>query len=166
MLGSRKAGNTRFAAKDTGRATGGQGGAGVYAAEDVEAETARLSRDFGLLAAPGAVLVIAGLVGLVRVCFATLTSMILFGWLLLVGGAIGLLHAVQARGTKPAAAADVSWAWSPSGSRRVSGRERERAGPAMNPYNPNSSESGIPRTGAVIGLSDADTMNPKVIDTR
>ena len=37
---------------------------GVHAAEDVDAETARLSRDFGRLAVLGAVLVIAGLVGL------------------------------------------------------------------------------------------------------
>ena len=30
---------------------------------------------------------------------ATLTSMLLFGWLLLIGGAVGLLHAIQARGS-------------------------------------------------------------------
>ncbi|MDN3297167.1 DUF308 domain-containing protein [Streptomyces ficellus] len=46
----------------------------------------------------GAVLVIAGLVGLVYTGVATLTSMLLFGWLLLIGGAVGLLHAVQSRG--------------------------------------------------------------------
>ncbi|MHA5051432.1 HdeD family acid-resistance protein [Streptomyces sp. SD15] len=45
------------------------------------------------------ILVIAGLVGLVYTGVATLTSMILFGWLLLIGGAVGLLHAIQARGT-------------------------------------------------------------------
>ncbi|MFE7838120.1 HdeD family acid-resistance protein [Streptomyces sp. NPDC057474] len=98
MLGSRKAKNTR-PAKDSTSVTGARPGTGVYAAEDVDAETARLSRGFGWLAALGAVLVIAGLVGLFYVGFATLTSMILFGWLLLIGGAIGLLHAVQARGT-------------------------------------------------------------------
>ncbi|MFJ8778674.1 HdeD family acid-resistance protein [Streptomyces sp. NPDC102476] len=62
-------------------------------------ETARLSRDFGWLAALGVILVLAGLVGLVYTGVATLTSMILFGWLLLIGGVVGLLHAVQARGS-------------------------------------------------------------------
>jgi uncharacterized membrane protein HdeD (DUF308 family) len=60
-------------------------------------ETAKLSRSFGRLAALGVVLVLAGLVGLVYTGVATLTSMLLFGWLLLIGGAVGLLHAVQAR---------------------------------------------------------------------
>nr|WSZ13220.1 DUF308 domain-containing protein [Streptomyces canus] len=62
-------------------------------------ETARLSRDFGRLAALGVILVLAGLVGLIYTGVATLTSMILFGWLLLIGGVVGLLHAVQARGS-------------------------------------------------------------------
>ncbi|MEU3250578.1 DUF308 domain-containing protein [Streptomyces sp. NPDC006997] len=62
-------------------------------------ETRKLSRGFGWLAALGVVLVLAGLVGLVYTGVATLTSMLLFGWLLLVGGAVGLLHAVQARGS-------------------------------------------------------------------
>ncbi|MCI3270828.1 HdeD family acid-resistance protein [Streptomyces cylindrosporus] len=62
-------------------------------------ETAKLSRGFGWLAALGVVLVLAGLVGLVYTGVATLTSMLLFGWLLLIGGAVGLLHAIQARGT-------------------------------------------------------------------
>lgn len=92
MLGSRKA-KAAPTAEDTAPGTG------VYTVEDVDAETARLSRGFGRLAVLGAVLAIAGLVGLVYAGFVTLTSMILFGWLLLVGGAIGLLHAVQARGT-------------------------------------------------------------------
>ncbi|MGI5531471.1 HdeD family acid-resistance protein [Streptomyces syringium] len=56
-----------------------------------------LSRSFGRLALLGAVLVVAGLVGLLHVAFATLTTMILFGWLLLVGGLVGLLHAFQSR---------------------------------------------------------------------
>lgn len=60
-------------------------------------ETARLSRGFGWLAALGVILVLAGLVGLIYTGVATLTSMILFGWLLLIGGVVGLLHAVQAR---------------------------------------------------------------------
>ncbi|MGW0823442.1 HdeD family acid-resistance protein [Streptomyces sp. NPDC002845] len=62
-------------------------------------QTAQLSRGFGWLAALGVILVVAGLVGLVYTGVATLTSMLLFGWLLLIGGAVGLLHAVQARGT-------------------------------------------------------------------
>ncbi|MEU5043511.1 HdeD family acid-resistance protein [Streptomyces griseorubiginosus] len=60
-------------------------------------EPARLSREFGWLAALGVILVLAGLVGLVYTGVATLTSMLLFGWLLLIGGVVGLLHAVQAR---------------------------------------------------------------------
>jgi uncharacterized membrane protein HdeD (DUF308 family) len=63
------------------------------------AEGRKLSRSFGELALLGALLVVAGLVGLVYTAVATLTSMLLFGWLLLVGGLVGLLHAVQARGT-------------------------------------------------------------------
>jgi uncharacterized membrane protein HdeD (DUF308 family) len=62
-------------------------------------ETAKLSRDFGRLAALGVILVVAGLVGLAYTGLATLTSMLLFGWLLLIGGAVGLLHAIQARGS-------------------------------------------------------------------
>ncbi|MEU5808622.1 DUF308 domain-containing protein [Streptomyces sp. NPDC047718] len=57
----------------------------------------RLGRRFGWLAALGVVLVLAGLLGLVYANVAALTSMFLFGWLLLVGGAVGLLHAVQSR---------------------------------------------------------------------
>ncbi|MET7454143.1 HdeD family acid-resistance protein [Streptomyces sp. NPDC005574] len=64
-----------------------------------EDEAAKLHRGFGWLAALGIVLVLAGLVGLVYTAVATLTSMLLFGWLLLIGGAVGLLHAVQARGS-------------------------------------------------------------------
>lgn len=63
------------------------------------AEGRKLSRSFGGLALLGALLVVAGLVGLVYTGVATLTSMLLFGWLLLTGGLVGLLHAVQARGT-------------------------------------------------------------------
>jgi len=62
-------------------------------------EAAKLHRGFSWLAALGVILVLAGLVGLVYTGVATLTSMLLFGWLLLIGGAVGLLHAVQARGT-------------------------------------------------------------------
>ncbi|NYV76492.1 HdeD family acid-resistance protein [Streptomyces sp. UH6] len=62
-------------------------------------ERARINRSFGWLAALGVALVIAGIVGLVYTGVATLTTMLLFGWLLLIGGVVGLLHAVQARGT-------------------------------------------------------------------
>ncbi|MCK7622733.1 DUF308 domain-containing protein [Streptomyces sp. RS10V-4] len=60
---------------------------------------ARLGRSFGLLAVLGAVLVLAGIVGLIYVAAATLTTMLLFGWLLLIGGVVGLAHAVQSRGS-------------------------------------------------------------------
>jgi uncharacterized membrane protein HdeD (DUF308 family) len=53
---------------------------------------------FGLMAALGLLLVVAGVVGLFYVGFATITTMVLFGVLLLVGGAIGLVQAVQVRG--------------------------------------------------------------------
>ncbi|MFF9277099.1 HdeD family acid-resistance protein [Streptomyces griseosporeus] len=62
-------------------------------------EAKKLRRDFSWIAVLGVILVLAGLVGLVYVAVATLTSMILFGWLLLVGGVVGVLHAVQARGS-------------------------------------------------------------------
>ncbi|MFD3325077.1 HdeD family acid-resistance protein [Streptomyces sp. NPDC058701] len=60
-------------------------------------EKKKLGRGFGLLTALGVILVLAGLVGLVYTGVATLTSMFLFGWLLLIGGAVGLLQAVQSR---------------------------------------------------------------------
>ncbi|WP_225840004.1 HdeD family acid-resistance protein [Streptomyces sp. NK08204] len=62
-------------------------------------QAASLRRGFGLLAALGVILVLAGIVGLVYVGVATLTTMLLFGWLLLIGGVVGLLHAVQSRGS-------------------------------------------------------------------
>ncbi|MFD7667526.1 HdeD family acid-resistance protein [Streptomyces sp. NPDC059788] len=62
-------------------------------------EAGDLRRSFGLLAVLGTILVVAGLVGLVYVGFATLTTMLLFGWLLLIGGVVGLLHAIQSRGS-------------------------------------------------------------------
>lgn len=63
------------------------------------AEGRRLNRSFGRLTLLGALLVIAGVIGLVYTGVATLTSMLLFGWLLLVGGLVGLLHAIESRGT-------------------------------------------------------------------
>ncbi|MFG2616228.1 HdeD family acid-resistance protein [Streptomyces sp. NPDC048507] len=59
----------------------------------------KLGRSFGLLALLGVILVLAGLVGLVYTGVATLTSMFLFGWLLLIGGVVGLAQAVQSRGS-------------------------------------------------------------------
>jgi uncharacterized membrane protein HdeD (DUF308 family) len=60
---------------------------------------AGIRRSFGFLAVLGAILVIAGVVGLIYVGIATLTSVLLFGWLLLIGGVVGLVHAVQSRGS-------------------------------------------------------------------
>ncbi|MFG2981480.1 HdeD family acid-resistance protein [Streptomyces sp. NPDC048258] len=60
-------------------------------------EKTKVSRGYGLLAVLGVILVLAGLVGLVYTGLATLTSMFLFGWLLLIGGVVGLLQAVQSR---------------------------------------------------------------------
>lgn len=62
-------------------------------------EGRKLRRGFGWLTVLGAVLVLGGIVGLVYTGVATLTSMILFGWLLLTGGLVGLLQAVQSRGS-------------------------------------------------------------------
>ncbi|MFF4523305.1 HdeD family acid-resistance protein [Streptomyces bluensis] len=61
--------------------------------------TAGLRRGFTWVGALGVILVLAGLVGLLYTAFATLTTMLLFGWLLLIGGVVGLMQAVQARGT-------------------------------------------------------------------
>ncbi|MEW1546537.1 HdeD family acid-resistance protein [Streptomyces tsukubensis] len=63
------------------------------------AEPRKLKRSFSLLTVLGAILVIAGIVGLVYTGFATLTSMLLFGWLLLIGGIVGLVQAVASRGS-------------------------------------------------------------------
>ncbi|MFJ8212994.1 HdeD family acid-resistance protein [Streptomyces sp. NPDC096033] len=60
-------------------------------------EKKKLHRSFGLQALLGVVLVLAGLLGLVYAGVATLTSMFLFGWLLLIGGLVGLAQAVQSR---------------------------------------------------------------------
>lgn len=59
----------------------------------------RLRRHLGRFTVLGVVLVAAGLVGLVYTWAATLTSVLLFGWLLLIGGAVGLAHAVLSRGS-------------------------------------------------------------------
>jgi uncharacterized membrane protein HdeD (DUF308 family) len=67
---------------------------------DTTQDGKKLSRSFGWLAVLGMILVLAGLVGLVYTGVATLTSMLLFGWLLLAGGAVGLLHAIQQRGSR------------------------------------------------------------------
>ncbi|MEU6311390.1 DUF308 domain-containing protein [Streptomyces sp. NPDC047014] len=66
-------------------------------APEPQREKKKLHRSFGLLAGLGVLLVLAGLVGLVYTGLATLTSMFLFGWLLLIGGVVGLLQAVQSR---------------------------------------------------------------------
>ncbi|MFD0268290.1 HdeD family acid-resistance protein [Streptomyces sp. NPDC127106] len=80
------------------RSAGSARGDRADRADRVGSEDARrLNRGFGWLAVLGVVLVLAGLLGLVYANVAALTSMFLFGWLLLVGGAVGLLHAVQSR---------------------------------------------------------------------
>jgi uncharacterized membrane protein HdeD (DUF308 family) len=56
-----------------------------------------LRRSFGVLVGLGALLVGVALAGLLYTAFATLTDMLLFGWLLLFGGAVGLVHAVLGR---------------------------------------------------------------------
>ncbi|MEU6878373.1 HdeD family acid-resistance protein [Streptomyces sp. NPDC046712] len=66
---------------------------------DAVREGKKLRRSFGWLAFLGALLVVAGIVGLIYTGLATLTSMLLFGWLLLIGGVVGLLHAIESRGT-------------------------------------------------------------------
>ncbi|MEV8589084.1 DUF308 domain-containing protein [Streptomyces sp. NPDC051180] len=66
---------------------------------DMARQGRKLRRGFGWLAALGVLLVIAGLVGLAYTGLATLTSMLLFGWLLLIGGVVGLLQAIGSRGT-------------------------------------------------------------------
>ncbi|MBG0850991.1 DUF308 domain-containing protein [Streptomyces spinoverrucosus] len=68
-------------------------------AKPAKDEKAKLRRGFGRLVALGVLLVVAGLVGLVYTGVATLTSMFLFGWLLLIGGVVGLLHAIEGRGS-------------------------------------------------------------------
>ncbi|GAA1361135.1 HdeD family acid-resistance protein [Streptomyces beijiangensis] len=60
-------------------------------------EGRKLSRSFGWLAFLGVILVLSGLLGLVYTGVATLTSMLLFGWLLLIGGIVGLLQSIQSR---------------------------------------------------------------------
>ncbi|MFE5614068.1 HdeD family acid-resistance protein [Streptomyces sp. NPDC056470] len=72
---------------------------GSYGSSDAAREGKRLSRSFGWLVFLGVLLVAAGVVGLIYTGLATLTSMLLFGWLLLIGGAVGLLHAIESRGT-------------------------------------------------------------------
>lgn len=65
--------------------------------QDMKDDKKKVSRSFALMALLGALLVVAGLVGLVYTGVATLTTMFLFGWLLLFGGVVGLLQAIQSR---------------------------------------------------------------------
>lgn len=65
--------------------------------QDMKADKKKVSRSFAWMALLGALLVVAGLVGLVYTGVATLTTMFLFGWLLLFGGAVGLFQAIQSR---------------------------------------------------------------------
>ncbi|MFK0044555.1 HdeD family acid-resistance protein [Streptomyces sp. NPDC090741] len=77
-------------------------GAGAGASAEAEGkgkdkDRKQLKRRFGLLAVLGLLLVVAGLVGLFYAAFATLTTVFLFGWLLLAGGLVGLVQAFQSR---------------------------------------------------------------------
>ncbi|MFF2774495.1 HdeD family acid-resistance protein [Streptomyces sp. NPDC058052] len=72
---------------------------GLDPVQEMAREGKKLGRSFGWLAALGVILVICGVVGLVYTGLATLTSMWLFGWLLLIGGLVGLLQAYSSRGT-------------------------------------------------------------------
>ncbi|MFI8257801.1 HdeD family acid-resistance protein [Streptomyces filamentosus] len=72
---------------------------GVDPVQEMAREGKKLGRSFGWLAALGVILVVCGVVGLAYTGLATLTSMWLFGWLLLIGGLVGLLQAFQSRGT-------------------------------------------------------------------
>lgn len=56
-----------------------------------------LVRGFGVLVVLGVVLVGAAVFGLLYTAFAAVTGVLLFGWLLLIGGVAGLVHAVLAR---------------------------------------------------------------------
>ncbi|MGW2840797.1 HdeD family acid-resistance protein [Streptomyces sp. NPDC001493] len=66
---------------------------------DSRVQRRKLNRSFAVLVVLGILLVAAGIVGLIYTGVATLTSMLLFGWLLLIGGVVGLAHAVQSRGS-------------------------------------------------------------------
>jgi uncharacterized membrane protein HdeD (DUF308 family) len=66
---------------------------------EARAPEERLRRSLGRLTVLGVVLVAAGLAGLAYTWVATLTTMLLFGWLLLIGGAVGLVHSVLSRGS-------------------------------------------------------------------
>ncbi|MFD9125038.1 PT domain-containing protein [Kitasatospora sp. NPDC059571] len=56
-----------------------------------------LRRRYGALVWLGALLAAAAIFGLLYTAFATVTGMLLFGWLLLFGGLVGLVHAVLNR---------------------------------------------------------------------
>ncbi|WKD31536.1 HdeD family acid-resistance protein [Streptomyces xanthophaeus] len=79
------------------RADGAHGTGTQAGGQEPQREKKKLNRSFALMTALGVILVLAGLVGLVYTGLATLTSMFLFGWLLLIGGVVGLLQAVQWR---------------------------------------------------------------------
>lgn len=73
-------------------------------------DSKKLRRGFGRLTVLGAVLALAGLAGPLHTDVATLTSMLLFGWLLPVGGVVGLMHAIQSRGTNFSVPSSTAWA--------------------------------------------------------
>ena len=91
----RKAGGMARTAEETAPA---MAGTGVHAARTRKLETAGSS---GLAGSPCSACFWCWPVSSASVYtgVATLTSMFLFGWLLLIGGVVGLLHAIQSRGT-------------------------------------------------------------------
>ena len=64
----------------------------------LEATTSELRRATLLSVALGLLLVVGGVVGLIYVLLATITSAILFAWLLMVAGVLALVDAWQRRG--------------------------------------------------------------------
>jgi uncharacterized membrane protein HdeD (DUF308 family) len=64
----------------------------------LETATAELRRATMLSIALGLLLVLGGVIGLVYIVVATITSAILFAWLLILGGGLALVDAWQRRG--------------------------------------------------------------------
>jgi uncharacterized membrane protein HdeD (DUF308 family) len=64
----------------------------------LEPATAELRRATMLSIALGLLLVLGGVIGLVYIVLATITSAILFAWLLILGGGLALVDAWQRRG--------------------------------------------------------------------
>jgi uncharacterized membrane protein HdeD (DUF308 family) len=92
---------TKRGTSGTGGTSGTSGTSGTGARHrrpvDPAASEGRGGFGFGVLVFLGVILVAAGIVGLLYTGFATLTTMVLFAWLLLIGGVVGLVQAIQSR---------------------------------------------------------------------